>query len=341
MFMRARLVAGLIVVMSLAESAHADTVLNFSNWLSPTNTLMTNGFAKWCDDVRKGTEGRVRCNVLPKAVVAPTQTFDAIRDGIADVSFTVAGYTPGRFELTKVAEFPFLGDTAEAASAAYQRIHERYLSKYDEYKGVKVLAVFNHGPGHAYNTKRPIQSMKDFQGLKIRVGGGLVNQVADAIGTTSLLKPAPETYELLSSGVVDGVFFPKDSAFNFRFAPLVKHMTVFPGGLYNIAFAVIVNPAKWNTISAKDQEIIEKLSGERLARLLGRVYDDSDKIGFQAVKDAGAQIITASPAFVEEIRVATAPLEKAWIEAVRAKIGADATEWLKAIRIEADVAARQ
>ena len=85
------------------------------------------------------------------------------------------------------------------------------LAKLDEHKGVRVLGVFTHGPGQIFNTKRAVNSLKDLEGMKIRVGGGLVNDVAKALGTVPMLKPAPESYELLSQGVADGVFFPKEA----------------------------------------------------------------------------------------------------------------------------------
>ena len=129
------------------------------------------------------------------------------------VSFIVPGYTPGRFVLTDAIEFPFQGEASEATSVAYQRVHDRMLAKYDEHKGVKVLGVFTHGPGQIFNTKRAVTSLKDLEGMKIRVGGGMVNEVAKALGTVPMLKPAPESYELLAQGVADGVFFPKEAAF--------------------------------------------------------------------------------------------------------------------------------
>src|SRR5205823_1362011 len=116
-------------------------------------------------------------------------------------------------------------------------------------KGVHVLGVFTHGPGQIYNTKRLITSLKDLEGLKIRVGGGLVNDVANALGTVPMLKPAPESYELLSQGVADGLFFPKESALSFKLIPLIKYVTYVPGGLYNVTFALIMNEAKWKQIS--------------------------------------------------------------------------------------------
>lgn len=317
----------------LASASHAQVILNVNNWQSPAVTLMTRGVVPWCSDVESVTQGRVKCNILPKAVASPAQTFDAVRDGLADVSYIVPGYTPGRFLLTQVAEFPFSGDSGEELSAAYQRIHEKYLAQADEHKGVMVLAVFTHGPGHIYNTKRPINTLSDLRGMKIRVGGGFVNELSKSMGVNALLKPATESYELLAGGIADGIFFPKNSPDDFKFAPLIKHMTLVPGGLYNTAFTMIANPAKWDRISAADRAAIEKLCGEHLARRLARAYDTGDSIGFKLVQEAKVDVRTASPQLVEEIRLAAQPVETAWVNQVKAK-GLDGARILQELRAE-------
>ncbi len=194
------------------SAATAQVTLNVSAWVPPAHLLVADVTVPFCADIEKETAGRVKCNFLPKAVVAPPQTFDAVRDGLADLSFTVHGYTPGRFPVSELVEFPFLGDTAEANSVAYQRIYDKHLKKLDDHKGVHTLAVFTHGPGQMYNTKKPFTSIKDLEGMKIRLGGGVVNEVAKLLGTIPMLKPAPESFELLSQGVADGVFFPKEIA---------------------------------------------------------------------------------------------------------------------------------
>ena len=148
-----------------AATSNSQTILNVNAWVPPTHLLVADITMPLCKDMEQATQGRVKCNLLPKAVVAPPQTLDAVKDGLADLSFIVHGYTPGRFTLTDVAEFPFLGDTSEAISVAYQRIHDKMLAKHDEHKGVHVLAVFTHGPGQIYNTKRPVTSLKDLEGL--------------------------------------------------------------------------------------------------------------------------------------------------------------------------------
>jgi TRAP-type transport system periplasmic protein len=286
-----------------------------------------------CQDFEKATSGRVRCNILPKAPVAAPQTFDGVRDGLIDLSYTVHGYTPGRFTLPDAVEFPFMADTAEVMAVAYNRVYERMLAKADEHRGVVALSVFTHGPGQMYHTSKPISSLADLRGQKIRVGGGLINEITKALGAVPLLRPAPEVFEILKTGVADGVFFPKESVGSFKLMPVLKHATFVPGGLYNVSFVWMANPAKWSQIPEADRKLLQPLLGEALSRRSGKAWDAADERGVQAMKDAGIQIQTASPAFVEEIRKATAPLQQAWVDRAKAK-GVDGNAVLEAVRAE-------
>lgn len=334
--MQPKLIAGALALalFAPATAATAQTVtLNVSSWVPPSHLITADVLVPLCKDMESATQGRVKCNMLPKAVVAPPQTFDAVRDELADLSFSAHGYTPGRFVATDIAEFPFLGDTSKSISVAYQRIHDRMLTKLDEHKGLHLMGVFTHGPGQIFNTKRAVNSLKDLDGMKIRVGGGLVVDIANALGTVPMLKPAPESYELLSQGVADGVFFPKEAAMSFKLVPLLKHATYVPGGLYNVTFGMVMNPAKWKQISVEDQAAINKLSGEALARRAGKAWDATDVRGEKALRDAGVPIVTASPEFVAEIRSRTTKLEQAWAEKAKAK-GLDGTAALAALRAE-------
>jgi len=287
-----------------------------------------------CADIEKATAGQVRCNVLAKAPVGAAQTLDGVRDGVMDLSFITHGYTPGRFALTDAAELPFMGDTAEGTSVAFQRVHERMLAKANEHRDVVLLAVFTHGPGQIYNIRRPIKAIDDLAGLKIRVGGGIASDVAKHLGAVPMLKSATESYELLSSGIADGVFFPKDSAASFKLVPVIKHVTYVPGGLYNVTFAWVANAAKWSRIPAVQREAVGPLLGEALARRSGRAWDAADAVGEAAVREAKIPIVVAGPQLVAEIRARTGPLEREWIEKKAAPKGVDGEAVLAALRAE-------
>lgn len=319
-------------LVAVPATAIAQTTLTLSSWVPPQH-LITRAMIEWAGEVEKASNGRIKHTLVPKAVAKPPGTFDAVRDGLADVSFSVDGYTPGRFVLTRIAEFPQLGETATVVSVAYERISRRHFAKADEHKGVRVLTVFTHGPGEIYNTKRPINTIGDLAGLKIRVGGGMINELAKNLGVDALLKPAPQSYEILSTGVADGVFFPAESVASFKLEKLIKFATLVPGGLYNTSFAFIMNPDKYNKMSPADKKVIDDWSGEKLARLIGKHWDRGDQVGRQALKSNNVPTITANAAFISELNTKIGPLEANWFKLAAGK-GVDGKKVLAEFRGE-------
>ena len=287
-------------VLALAQPASAQTTLTMSSWVSPQHHLTSTVLQGWANEVEKATNGRVKFQMLPKHPSAPPGTFDAVRDGLVDLSYVTASYTPARHILPLMAELPGSGDTSLVNSVAYSRIYWKHFHKVGEYKGVKLLGVFTHGPGQMF-TKKPVAGIADVQGLKIRTGGGVAEAVAKALGASAFVKPAPESYELLKSGVADGVFFPMESIISFKLDTVLEQATLFPGGMYSSAFGFFMNEDKWKALPKQDQEAIEKISGEHIARLAGRSWDDADQRGFEVLKKSGVKIVNADPEFVAEV----------------------------------------
>src|SRR5687768_7870626 len=252
-------------LIATAPPAIAQTTLTMSSWVSPQHHLTAVVLQGWASEVEKATSGRVKFQMLPKHPSAPPGTFDAVKDGLVDLSYVTASYTPARHILPLMAELPGAGDTSLVNSVAYSRIYWKHFHKVGEYRGVKQLGVFTHGPGQMF-TKKPVASIADVQGLKIRTGGGVAESVAKALGASAFVKPAPESYELLSSGVADGVFFPLESIISFKLDTVLEQATLFPGGMYSSAFGLFMNEDKWNKLPKQDQDAIDKIAGEHIAR---------------------------------------------------------------------------
>ena len=303
---------------ALAAPAAAQAPLTYSSWVPPTHHL-TIWQANWAADVEKATGGRVKFQSLPKAPAAPPGTFDAVKDGLVDLSYVTASYTPARHVLPAIAELPGAGATAEINSVAFSRIHWKYFHKVGEYNGVKLIAVFTHGPGQMFNTKRPINSLADLKGMKIRTGGGIAEKFGNLLGASAFVKPAPESYELLASGVADGVFFPLESIISFKLDKVLKHATIFPGGFYSSSFGFFMNQDKWSKLSKQDQAIIEKHGYEYAARSCGKSWDAADDKGLAGLKASGVSIANASPAFVKEVMARAKELDDEWIKGANAK----------------------
>ncbi|KAA3629976.1 MAG: ABC transporter substrate-binding protein [Proteobacteria bacterium] len=317
----------------IAPSSMAETTLRLSSWLPPGHPIVRDMIIPWTEQVAEATQGRVKVNVLPKPLGKPPAHFDLAKDGVADVTFGVHGYQPGRFLLTKAVEMPFLGDSAESTSVAYWRVYKQYMEKANEHDGVTLLSVFTHGPGHIFNSKRAVNALEDLNGLKIRVGGGVVNDIAQAIGATALLKPASQAYELMSNGVADGVFFPSESVASFKLTKLVHYGTLVPKGLYNTSFFLVMNSKTFGELPKADQDAIMKVSGENFARLSGKAWDNVDQIGIARMKEDGVTLSTASDALVGQIKKATAGVEQGWVSEANAK-GADGAAIMSALRAE-------
>ncbi len=331
-------VAALIVTaLAVTPPALAQTTLTMSSWVSPQHHLTANVLQGWANEAEKATNGRVKFTMLPKHPSAPPGTFDAVRDGLVDLSFVTASYTPSRHILPLIAELPGAGDTALANSVAYSRVYWKYFHKVGEYKGVKLLGVFTHGPGQMF-TKRPIATIADVQGLKIRTGGGVAEKVAKALGASAFVKPAPESYELLKSGVADGVFFPLESIISFKLETVIEQATLFPGGMYSSSFGFFMNEDKWNKLPKQDQEALEKIAGEHLARLAGKSWDDADQKGMEALKKSGVKIVNANAELAAEVKKRSAPIIDEWIQQASAK-GVDAKAAVAEFREELKKAA--
>jgi len=337
MFRKLAIAAAVAATTLLATvGARADTVLRMSNWVPLGHPLYTDVLKPWTEDVARLTNGRVTVEIAPKVVgTVPTQ-FDVVRDGLADVVYIVAGYTPGRFPLVELGELPFITDDAQVGATAFYRFYEKYLAPLDVYKGVHTLSTFTTSAGQIYTVKKQIKTIDDLKGLKLRSPLASTMPTIEALGAVPVLKPVSELYEMLSTGVLDGTMSQKEQGNSYKLADVTQYLTLIPGGTYNSVMALLINQDKWDSIDKADQEAIMSVSGEAFAEKIGRAFDKGDQGGIEAMKKAGRTIETASPELVAAMKQALEPIEAQALEKARASGLADPAAALADYR--ADVA---
>src|SRR5438876_773655 len=120
-------------VLAAAQPALAQTTLTMSSWVSPTHHITAVVLQGWATEAEKATNGRVKFQMLPKHPSAPPGIFDAVRDGLVDLSYVTASYTPARHILPMIAELPGAGETSLVNSVAYSRIYWRHFQKVGEW----------------------------------------------------------------------------------------------------------------------------------------------------------------------------------------------------------------
>jgi TRAP-type C4-dicarboxylate transport system substrate-binding protein len=335
-------ILGLGVLVALATApATAQTTLTVSTWVPPGHPINTIMLPAWFKQVEEATQGRVKFRVLPKVAGSVGGQIDAVRDGLADIGYTPHAYNPGRFVLQEVAELPLLGDTSLESSVAYWRIFQKHLAKYDEHKGVVVLSTMV-SEGRLHNARREIKSVSDLQGLKIRVAGGNTIETAKLLGAIPVQKPINEIYEMLSTGIVDGAMMPMVTVQSFKLLDKLTHTLVVPGALYNSSYSLFANPGKFATVSPQDQEAVRKVSGENFARIWGGTARDGDNKAEAEAKNMGNKVVVVDGKFLDELRRALEPIDKAWIARAKEKGLTNAEEVLNELRAETKrVAANQ
>jgi len=271
----------IILFFIIPIKSYADTTLRMASWLPPQHPWVLDIMVPWIEKVKVATEGRVRIELLSAPIGPPPAHFNFAVKGIADITYGVHNYTTGRFSSTQIAELPFLSNSSEVLSVAWQRIYERELLHLDEHKGTHLLGVFTHGPGQLWFNKK-YESLDNIKGLKVRIGGGIAQSSSKALGLVPLQAPVTKAYELLSGGVADGIQLPSESISFFKLDRIIKQGFIFDGGLYNVSMFLVMNKKKWDKLSQDDQKAINSVSGEALAKMAGKAWDKADDKGIDA-----------------------------------------------------------
>ena len=284
----AALSTALLGSMSLA----ADKVLTVASWAAPFHTMNENVFPWMSSQLNNCTGGSLSLKV-EYGMAPPPAMYDTVRDGVADISWIVYGYTPGKFVNTMIAELPGIPGNARQKSVAFQKTHEKFFAQSGEAKGVQVLANYTHGPGMA-NTVKKVTSYKELEGVKMRIGGGVANGIGKSLGVAGVGAPAPKVNELISGGVADGVFFPFETMHAFKIAELAKYSLHNPDGMYTTAFAIILNDDTYADLDDTQRNCVDGMRGVDLARTVGWFWDDADKAGAAAAASYGHELTIAS-----------------------------------------------
>ena len=276
----------------------------------------------WCDRIAKDSGNRLKCQIYPAMQLGgtPPQLVDQVKDGVADIVWTLPGYTAGRFPLMEVFELPFMSANAEATSQAAWEYYEKFAQK--EFPGVKMLAVNVHDNGFVNTRERQVKALADFKGLKMRAPTRQTNKMLAALGATPVAMPLPALADALSKGVVDGYLLPWEVIPSIKAHELTKfHSETDPKSraLYTAVFTLQMNQAKYDSLPAELKKVIDANSGAAVARSFGRQWDASAPPARKLAQDRGNTFYTIPAAELANWEKATANLDDDWVKDVTAK----------------------
>lgn len=266
----------------------------------------------WAKNVETASAGRIKIDHYPSMQLGgkPPQLIDQVTDGVADIIWTVVGYTPGRFPSTEVFELPFFVEDPRAASSAYWQMFDKHM-KNTEFSDVHVLGTWVHGPG-VIHSNEVVRQPSDLTGMKVRGGSRMVNNLLKEVGATPVGMPVPAVPESLSKGVIDGTTIPWEVTGSLKVQELVGNHTEFEGpALYTLTFVMAMNKDKYESLPADLKDVIDQNSGHDFSVFAGGTQADADAPARANAVERGNNIITISDttAWVK----ASTPVYQAWI----------------------------
>ncbi|PYG32316.1 TRAP transporter substrate-binding protein [Pelagimonas varians] len=315
-----------ITTGALATSAMAaEVTLRLHQFLPAQANVPKNVLDVWANKVEADSDGRIEIQRFPSMQLggSPPQLFDQVVDGVADITWTVAGYTPGRFPRAEVFELPFTMTNAEAVSRAYWELAEESMLD-DDFKQVKVLGLWVHGPG-VIHSKEPITTVDDLNGVKLRAPTRLTNKMFSNLGATPVGMPVPAVPEALSKGVIDATVIPWEVTGALKVNEMVGNHTTFGDDvLYTTTFVFAMNKDRYNALPDDLKAVIDANSGLEFSGFAGKQMQMDDESSYMQAKDRGNNIIVLDEAQVDGWKAAAASTTEAWVAEMDEK-GIDGT----------------
>lgn len=309
------MVAALIAASALPAVAQ-EILLKVHHFQPPIATSHAQFMVPWCDKIAKESSNRLKCQIYPAMSLGgtPAQLYDQAKDGVADIVWTLPGYTAGRFPLSEVFELPFMMTDTQAGSRAlwdYVQLHAK-----EEFRDVRLLSLHVHGPGVIHARDRQVKALDDLKGMKIRAPTRLTNRLLAALGATPVGMPVPAVPEALSKGVIDGAVIPWEVVPSIKVQELTRFHTEtdrnFPA-LYAATFVFAMNPAKYNSLPADLKKIIDANSGAQLSSQAGALFAAADAPARKLAEARKNQFYTLPAAELAKWRKAAEPIQEDWI----------------------------
>ena len=285
----------------------------------------------WTQKIEQESGGRLKFEIYPNGqlVGPPNRQFDAARNGIVDIAFCLHGVTPGRYPMTELANLPFTwpstGANLPEMAKRMTELAPKYLAA--EHTGLHILFMSMANPVVIYS-KVPIKTLDDFKGKKLRYASITNKQLLEALGAVPMLIPPPESQDAIAKGIADGAGFPHEAGFAYDLASVAKYAIEPP--LASATFALVMNPAKYNSLPPDLRAILDKEAGVAGAMSFGEAWQAQEKFARNLeITKKGLEIITLSDADVAKMKALAKPIiEKALDE--QEKAGHKAREFFAA-----------
>jgi TRAP-type C4-dicarboxylate transport system substrate-binding protein len=243
--------------------------LRFAHGFPGNHIIHKNVFEPWAEEVAKRSNGTLTIRIYSGGALGPAPaTYQRVKAGVADIGYSLQGFTSDQFPRTLLAEMP---DVAQDNVTATRKLWGAFDLIKDDYQGVKVLALFSTGPNVISTREKIVRVPDDIKGMRIRVPSKLVGDVLRSMGASPVFMTITDVYNAVQTGVIEGVATGTSAIRGFKFGEVLKYYGEYAFGV-SPQF-VVMNQASYDKLSPEHRKIIDETTGLELSLKGARVYD--------------------------------------------------------------------
>ena len=265
-------------------------IAEFSNAAHPCSM----GTNEWVKEMEKRTNGNFKGEVYLSEALGKVTTYpELLEKGGIDMARLIPVYTPHKFPMIDASNLPFHWASSQAAVKAFYKLWPKgYFDK--ETAKMKLVALAMHSP-YQIIANKPIHSVADVKGKRLRSGGGMWTSILESWGAVPVQLTTPEVYTSLERGLIDGVVIGLASASAFRYEEVAKYVTLINMGTSSSYFSM--NLKFYNKLPKDIQKVINELFDEQSKiGLGGKYFDDVEKGVMETWTKKGVQFYTPTKA---------------------------------------------
>ena len=284
---------GLLAAAVLATSAATAQAneLSLAYFMGPKHPMNKAVFTPFAEKLAEVSGGTMTVKQFPGGALnsVPPKQYAILLDGVADIVFTLPGYTGDVFPMTQVVGLPGVCESASECTGALLNARDILEKEYN----AKMLAIWANAPPVLLTKDKPVRSLEDLKGLKVRVTNKSDVPIVESLGASAVAQPVNVINQNLTNGVIDAIAIGPSAIRSFKLQEPANYLTTwFPGS--GSAFVLLMNNDVYNGLSDEQKGWIDAAADESLSRSGGAFYDKAASGGLKLAAEEGVEIIELS-----------------------------------------------
>jgi TRAP-type C4-dicarboxylate transport system substrate-binding protein len=314
------IVMGIVLIagVTLAESAEFKPLkLTAVMWGNNIHDAPAAGLWLIKERLEKETGGKVTLDINPAGVLGKAgENYDLLLNGVVDVCCFAPAFTPGRFPMASVGDLPLWVPDDHVTTKLFRELAKKGYFDSD-FKDVVLVGLHGNQPYFFGWRDKPVPTLADFRGKKVRAPGGLYPKMLDALGASAVSLPAGEVYTAMEKGIVDGAFVNGSMMWDYQLPEIMKYITMPRCSTFLMGMAF--NKRSWAKLPKEVKAIIQKVSFEKMVDAAVDAQLESDRKGEKLFDEKGGKRDELPAADVKKMKELYRPIFAAWTKNLEAK----------------------